>query len=98
MLNVSVFLKKGSIFSSQKVSVFPEIGVVFFFTKVSEKGGSFYTRRTLYVTTFSRELGGRGLLLLLAALTIIALNHFYPGSRGRDMRGALPRATTRGMR
>ena len=57
--NISVFRKKGSIFVTQKVSVLPEIGV-FFFAKVSEKGGCILTRRTLIRPPFFRGVGVPG--------------------------------------
>ena len=61
ILNVSVFIKKGSDPSSQKVSVFPEIGVVFSQTSAKRGGGYFCTRRTLMgYLIFERVGGGAG--------------------------------------
>ena len=51
-------MKKGAFFSSQKVSVFPEIGV-FFWQKSAKRGALFKHGEHWWVTTYSREWGGR---------------------------------------
>ena len=62
--------KKGSLFSSQKVSVFPEIGVCFL-TEISEKGGSFYTRRTLMGYPLFTRVEGLGVTPTLFPLLYV---------------------------